>query len=320
MEEQEKQVEVPVEGTGGAQETPQVDTYYQRFSEDFGVKVKDEESYKSFVQTIKNPAPAKPQFNEEWEGHLYDRLRSAPDENARRAALSEFAFVNGRDWGKLAEESPSEVLKASIRIANPHLNDKQVDILYKKEFGSLHLDPKAYIDEEGNPTVENPDEEVEYNRIRMRDSVTAALNRINEKRVSLTPPKQPDHFGEAVAKYSEAAKAAVSSFQFGSGDNIWKPEAKDVEELSKPENVGNFIASILNQDGSFKLSEIARLLTMKRFLEGGAVDKLLSGSKAKAAAELLKNNMGEPSERKPAHQPNNGAASSGIPAHVLRNF
>ena len=290
MENQNIEIQAP-EGGNPAGQAPVTEqpSYFDRFSKDFGIEVKDDSSYEAALKRFKNPEPVQlpPQWDEPWAEQFYNGMKSHATEAERKAFLNEFASVNGRDWDSIAQTDHSQVLKAHIRMENPKATEQQVNALYNKDYGSLKTDPKAFYDDEGNPTVESPEDQAALNSFLLQQGLEKALDAINKKKASFAPKQGPDLFGEFVKSYPESAKAVLSSLQFGEGESAWKPGAKDVESATSPDVINSVLSQMYTKDGNALNPEFfARYAAMESFFKNH-MPNYASREKAKGTADVL---------------------------------
>jgi len=285
--------------------TQEAPSYFDRFSKDFGVEVKDDDSYAQVLQRLRNPEPVAPKWNEPWQEQFFNGMSSLQTEAERRDFLNEFATVNGRDWDSVAQSDYAQVLKTSLRMENPKLSENQINALYNRQFGNLKTDPKAFYDTDGQPTVESPQEEADYNSVLLQQSLEKALRTINAKKASFAPKQGPDWYGEVVKSYPEAAKATLSSLQFGSGESTWKPGAKDVEYAANPNIINTVLAEIYTPDGkALNPAFFAKYAAMQSFFTTHLPD-YAKREQAKGTAKVLdtlENPSGRPGTQTPAGQ------------------
>lgn len=276
--------------------------YYSRFAQDFGFETIDENGYKEFINKVKNPEPAKPVFEEQWETDLYTTLRSVSDPNERKRALNEFAFYNGTDWDAVMQADPSVALKAALRIEHPDASEMQLNALYNKRYSNLKTDPNSYLDEDGDPLpgVHNPQEEAALAQLEMKNALARAKELIDKRRTDLRPKQKPGLIDEAAKTYSEAAKAVLSSFKAGDGDATYTLGEQDIAELSKPEVVGKFFDDLI-QNGKLNLGLVAEYFALKKVHEKG-IPALIEKARGKGTASVL-DLLENPSNKETARTP-----------------
>ncbi len=159
--------------------------------------------------------------------------------------------------------SQEEVIKQAMKLEDPALTDKQVDVLYKRKFVKQEADD--HMDDDERRKIEEENELVE---ISLRKESEKAKKSLGDYISKLSEPVQnPNALDET--KYNQSWSEHISKFDglyfdLGGEKFEWKISDEHKQELKSPLKPEEFIGELTKSDGTYDVSRIASLSYLEK--------------------------------------------------------
>ena len=187
-------------------------------------------------------------------------------------SIEEFNFIQT----DLKEMSPETLIKANLERENPELTDKQIDFLYKKDYGKVDID-EDYMSEED---IENAKEQNEFAEIKAKQDARKALEAFEQLQRDYSVPKENHNKPQEDAQEYEGFSDSLKN-ELGSIDSLVFDIGKDASftynvsdtDIPTPMTPKEFIDSYKGEDGKFNQEKFATDLLLLH-----NIDKIIASS------------------------------------------
>lgn len=214
-------------------------------------------------------------------------------------AINDFVKTTGKsvtDFYELRKITSSEMddatkVKLKMRYDNPQLSEREVDILFKRQFKKVEI-----TDNMDDSEKEAIMEENSFADILLKKEARTASEFINTLAEKIKSPKASQEEPYDSAKYKELwqeASSSVNALDFGltrEKNFTWKVDAEERKFFENPVTPDSFVKEYINTDGSWNMEKWAKdiymLKTMPKIIRSAAA--LRSGEGVEELIDTVK--------------------------------